>query len=126
MVVLGQLFEQLFFGSVHRGGHMDIHDHQQVAASVTVHIRNAFSAQSQHFAGLRARFDFNFGLRVNRRHLHRSAERSLREGNIQIVNQIVPVANEILVGFLFDQHEQVAVHAAVTRGIAFAADRPEF
>ena len=69
---------------------------------------------------MRSRSDLDLGAAVYRRHLDRTAQQGQRHGDIEVVNQVVAVAHQFGMRLLFDQHLQVAVDAAVARGVALA------
>ena len=71
---------------------------------------------------MRSRGDLDLGAPVHRRNLDRTAQQGRRHGDVQVVDQIVAVTHQFGVALLLDHHLQVAVHAALTRGVALARD----
>ena len=72
-----------------------------------------------------SRGDLDLGASVHGRDLHRTAQQGRRYGDVQVVDQVVAVADQFRIGFLLDDDLQVAVHAALTGRIALAGDRED-
>ena len=117
----GQLFHERPFllGEVFGDVHADVD--QQIACAVGVHAGQAFAPQAEHLAGLRAGRDGHFHLAVHGGHFHRVAQDGGGHGKQQVVHQVVSVTYQFRVFFLFNQHEQVAVHASPAGGVSLAA-----
>ena len=89
---------------------------------MSVNFGNSLAPQTQNLSGLCTGLDLDLCFCIYGRNLHRSAQDGLRNRNIQVVYQIVSVPDQVLVGFLLDQHEQITVDASVTCGITLTAD----
>ena len=71
---------------------------------------------------MRTRGDLDLGAAIDRRHLDRASQQGGRHGDIEVVDQVVAVAQQLLVLLLLDQDLQIAVHAAVAGRITLARD----
>ena len=103
-------------------GDRDVDHDQFVAAAIAVDVGQPLAAQAQHLAGMRSRGDLDLGTAIDRRHLDRTAQQGCRNGDIEVVDQVVAVTHQLGIGLLFDHDLQVAVDASVTGGIALARD----
>ena len=63
---------------------------------------------------MRSRGDLDLGTAVDRRHLDRTAQQGCRDGDIEVVDQVVAVTHQLGIGLLFDHDLQVAVDLART------------
>ena len=67
--------------------------------------------------------DFYFHLAIDGRNLDRTTQNGSRQWKQKVVNQVVVVANQLWVFFFFNHYQQIAIHAAVSCSVAFAAHR---
>ena len=120
--LLRQLFDQPLLLGTELRGDRDVDHDQFVAAAIAVDVGQPLAAQAQHLAGMRSRGDLDLGTAIDRRHLDRTAQQGCRNGDIEVVDQVVAVTHQLGIGLLFDHDLQVAVDASVTGGITLARD----
>ena len=82
-----------------------------------------FTPQAEYLARLGSRFYLDTGLAIKRGYIDRATQYSRRQIKKQVVYQIVLVAYQIGVRFLFDENEQIAIHTTMTGGISLPGHR---
>ena len=120
---MAQFFERFLLLSAERLRHIDadVHDDVAATASVALHGRQSLVFQSDGFAGLRARLDFELLLSVAEQwNFHLATECRRRKVEQQVVEQVLTVANKRVVALFFDENLNVSVDAVVLTGVAFA------
>ena len=93
---------------------VDDHLHQQVAATAALHVGHAPAAQAEHPPGLGAPGHDEVLGAVERRVGQDGAEGGLGDRDVQLVDQVVALALEALVGL--DPHVDVEVAVAAAAG----------
>src|SRR5262249_23420234 len=116
-----ELRQQLALLLRHPPRNLDQDAHQQLAWPPRSYVRHALSRQADHVAILRAGLDRDLGLAAQRRHLHASAQRRLREADGQIEDQVVAVPDQIRVRPDTHVAEQIAARRSVGGWLAFTA-----
>src|SRR5690606_7280405 len=104
--------EQPFLLAGQAGGDPDPHADDQIAPATALQPREAAATQAQQVSGLRAGRHPDPGGAVHRRDLELRAEGGLREGQVELVDQVGAVADEALV--LLDLHDGDDVAARPT------------
>src|SRR5919204_1247288 len=119
---LGELLEQVALTGRELRGGAHAHRHVLVATAHAAQVRDAFLAQTECLARLRARGNGEHLAPVDGRHLHLVAESSLREGDRQLVEDVAPFALEEGVGLDLEHDVEVAGGTAFGAGLAFAGE----
>lgn len=104
-----------FLGDVYH--HID----KLIAYVAAVIFGKTLAAHTQNLAGLGAGGDFQTCASADGGHFDATAEYGCGEVKHQVVNHIIAIAYQFRVFQLLDDYEQVAVDAAVLRGVALAA-----
>ena len=86
-------FQRILFLLIQCFRHINTDVHQQITCTVSIDIRQTFSAQAEHFARLCTRVDLHFHLAVDSRNFHSTTQRSRRETQQQVIDQIIFVAD---------------------------------
>ena len=107
---------------VERARHQHVRDQPQIAARAAAQARHAVALEHEHGAGLQARLDLDLLLAVERLDRARGAEHGLRERQVELADEIEPVAHEALVGPHVHAHVEVAGGRAELAGVAVARD----
>src|SRR5882762_96074 len=105
---LAQLLEHLALLRRQLRGRPDMDADVQVAMAALTEPRQALGAQAVGHAGLGAGLDAQHRLTERRRHLDLRAQRGLREGDAEIVDQVVAVALEARVLFDVEYGDEIA------------------
>ena len=93
------------------------------ADSIALDGRQSLAAQTERLARLRARFDFDFhAAPVNGRDVSLSAQCSCREVEQEIVDDILSVSDEGVVGLFLYVHLDISRHTVVSSGVTLARD----
>src|SRR6267154_2094716 len=90
------------------GGRPHVHAHVEIAAPALAHARQPLAAQPVHGAGLRAGLQFERRRAVRSGHAQLRAQRRLREGQRQVVDEIVTLTLEAGVLGDVEHGDQVA------------------
>src|SRR5690606_7092538 len=97
-------------------------DELVASARAAAEFGDAAAAHPQHAAALDAGVDLEARAALQRGHLHLRTEGGIREGEVEVVVDVEPVAGEVLVRLLLDLDAEVAGRAAALAGVAAAAD----
>src|ERR687885_82083 len=119
---LGELLEQVALTGRELRGGAHTHRHVLVAPAHAAQVRDAFLAQTEGLARLRARGNSEHLAPVDGRHLHLVAEGSLREGDRQLVEDVAPFALEEAVGLDLEHNVEVAGGTTLGAGLTFAGE----
>src|SRR5919199_1434776 len=119
---LGELLEQVALTGRELRGGAHTHRHVLVATAHAAQVRDAFLAQTEGLARLRARGNGEHLAPVDGRHLRLVAESSLREGDRQLIEDVAPFALEEGVGLDLEHDVEVTGGTAPGAGLAFAGE----
>lgn len=100
----------------------DVHDDVPFSVAIALHAGQSFASESECGSRLCSRLDFDSCLSVNGWHFHGVAEDGLRQGEEEIVNQVVFVADEFRVRFFLDDDLNVSRDSCVRCGVSFSLD----
>ena len=106
-------------------GDEDAHLDDEVARPVAIALdgRQTLAAEAERLARLRARLDLDLHARpVDGRYVHLASERGRGDVEQEIVDHVLTVAHEGVVGLLLDIDLYVARYAVVLAHVAFARD----
>lgn len=106
-------------------GDEDAHLDDEVARAVAIALdgRQTFAAEAERLARLRARFDLDLHARsVDGRYVHLASERGRGDVEQEIIDHVLAVAHEGVVGLLLDIDLDVARDAVVLAHVALARD----
>ena len=103
---------------VERARHEHVGDQPQIAARAAAQARHAVALEHEHGAGLQTRLDLDLLLAVERLDRARGAEHGLREAQVELADEIEPVAHEALVRAHVHAHVEVAGRRAELARVA--------
>ncbi len=95
--------------------------HQLIAHPIAVDVGDALALEAYNFAALRAGINLESCFGSQRGHLHLGAQGGIGKIDVELVDHVVPLADEALVLGFFHLNQQVASFAATLAGVALAA-----
>src|SRR6266550_643418 len=105
---LTQLLQQLALLRRQLGRRPDMDADMQIAMAALAEARQAFGAQAVRHTGLRSRLDPQRRLAKRRGHLHLRAQCGLREGDAEVVDEVVAVTLEARIFLDVEHRDEIA------------------
>src|SRR6185312_10401099 len=105
---------------IQRAWHEHVGDQPQIAAPPTAQAGHAVPLEHDHGAGLQPGLDLDLLVTVERLDRSRDSQGGLREAEVELADEVEPVAHEALVGAYV--HVEIACRRAQLAGVPVARD----